>query len=182
MLLFLTFLCYLTSILSHETTLESNLKWFFDKMENDSSFRNYLIGSSEMDELSQSLNYLGNPLTDWLVLLDPENWPEPEYFGVMLVSQKTCQSQSGFGIEKHVVFPKNPKLASTNSSSLGSDIFVQCLNVELKSFTPFRRLLVASDFDKNQILKKSNQQSEKSNNSSRCVVFIFRYRTEAIGC
>ena len=53
-------------------------------MEQDGGFRNFLIGSSEMDELSQSLNYLGHPLMDWLVLFDPENWPESKNFGVML--------------------------------------------------------------------------------------------------
>ena len=78
-------------------------------MEQDGGFRNFLIGSSEMDELSQSLNYLGHPLMDWLVLFDPENWPESKSFGVMLdSSKKTCQrSKSKSGIERHVVFPRN---------------------------------------------------------------------------
>ena len=61
-------------------------------MENDDSFRNYLIGYSDMDELSQTLNYLEHPMIDWLVLLDAKNWPEPRHFGVLLDSSKNfCQ-------------------------------------------------------------------------------------------
>lgn len=165
-----TFFCYLSSVFCHETVLESNLKWFFNKMEHDRSFRNYLIGSSEMDELSQTLNYLEHPLTDWLVLLDPENWPESKYFGVMLdSSQKTCQKyKSGSGGsrgEKYVVFPNFHTW--TNSANFKSNISIQCLDVKLKSFSPFQRLLVASDFKQNQLLKNPPRQNyEKSNNIS----------------
>jgi len=128
-------------------------------MEQDGGFRNFLIGSSEMDELSQSLNYLGHPLMDWLVLFDPENWPESKSFGVMLdSSKKTCQrSKSESGIERHVVFPRNSSLPY-------SQLRVQCLNVELKSFSPFQRLLVvSSDFQQSQLLKKSRRNMEKTN-------------------
>jgi hypothetical protein len=140
MLPILAFLSCLASVSSHETQLESNLKWFFNKMEQDGGFRNFLIESSELDELSQSLNYLGHPLVDWLVLLDPENWPESKTFGVMLdSSKKTCQkSKSESGIERYVVFPRNSSLPY-------SELRVQCLDVELKSFSPFHRLLVVSD-------------------------------------
>ena len=159
MLPIFAYLRCLASVSSHETQLESNLKWFFNKMEQDGGFRNFLIGSSEMDELSQSLNYLGHPLMDWLVLFDPENWPESKNFGVMLdSSKKTCQrSKSESGIERHVVFP-------INSSLPYSELTVQCLDVELKSFSPFHRLLVvSSDFQQSQLLKKSRRNMEKTN-------------------
>ena len=130
-------------------------------MEQDGGFRNFLIGSSEMDELSQSLNYLGHPLMDWLVLFDPENWPESKSFGVMLdSSKKTCQrSKSESGIERHVVFPRNSSLPY-------SQLRVQCLDVELKSFSPFHRLLVVSENQQSQLLKKSRRNMEKTNSSS----------------
>ena len=159
MLPIFAYLCCLASVSSHETQLESNLKWFFNKLEQDGGFRNFLIGSSEMDELSQSLNYLGHPLMDWLVLFDPENWPESKNFGVMLdSSKKTCQrSKSESGIRRHVVFP-------INSSLPYSELTVQCLDVELKSFSPFHRLLVvSSDFQQSQLLKKSRRNMEKTN-------------------
>ena len=99
------FYFYLSSVFCQDTLLESNLKWFFNKIENDNGFRNYLIGNSEMDELSQTLNYLEHPMIDWLVLLDPKNWPESKHFGVLLdSSKKLCQkykpkTEKGRGVE-----------------------------------------------------------------------------------
>ena len=40
-----------------------------------------------------------------------------------------------------------------------SNITIQCLDVKLKSFSPFQRLLVASDFQQNQFLENPPKQS-----------------------
>lgn len=172
MLLTVAFFCCLTSVLCQETLLESNLKWFFNKMQHDSGFRNYMIGSAALDELSQTLNYLEHPPTDchWLVILDPQNWPESKHFGVMLESsQKTCQKykpESARKVidEKFVIFPNFHTW--TNSASFNSNFTIQCLVVSSKIFSPFQRLLVASDFDENQFLENTTKQSHEESNYS----------------
>ncbi len=77
------------------SSLEQKLLWFFDKMESDENFRGYVIGT-KIDALSQSLDFLLiRPLSEWLVLFDPWNWPNPKSFGITLISDENkCSANS----------------------------------------------------------------------------------------
>lgn len=80
---------------SLNVTLESKLLWFFDKMEHDAQFRHYII-AAHVDDFDRSINDLLRPMFDWLVLLDPWNWPQPLQFGVVFdqPSNLKCQEAS----------------------------------------------------------------------------------------
>lgn len=94
---------FLTANLTRSEKLESKLVWFFDKMSHDLVFRDYVLGL-KLDELSQSLDFLLTPLSQWLVLLDPGNWPQPKKFGVALNSDiYNCSNNKRFFSHKAAI-------------------------------------------------------------------------------